>query len=73
MNDADLYLLWEKLEPYINPKDKKEAVEAFLMEIYENGGNVYALLENSDETGDDVFSKVCRRFIKENGIDEEEW
>ena len=27
----------------------------------------------ADETGDSDFVKVAKRFIKENGIDEEDW
>ena len=73
MNDSDLYYLWEKMENYINPKEKKQAIEEFLMVCYENDANIYEILETSDESGDDDFSKVARRFIKENGIDEEEW
>ena len=73
MNDNDLYYLWDKMENYINPKEKKQAIEEFLMFVYDCGGNVYSLLEESDERGDEVFSKIARRFVKENGIDEEEW
>ena len=73
MDDYDLYFLWEKVSDYINPKEKKQAIEEFLMCIYDNGGNVYKLLEASNDTGDEDFSKVARRFIKENGIDEEDW
>lgn len=73
MENNELYYLWEKMEDYINPKEKKQAIEEFLMVVYENNGNIYALLEEADEAGDEDFSKVCRRFIKENGIDEEDW
>lgn len=73
MDDEVLYYLWEKMEDYINPKEKKQAIEEFLMCVYDNGGNIFSLLHASDDSGDDVFSKVCRRFIKENGIDEEDW
>lgn len=73
MDSENLYYVWEKMENYINPKDKKQAIEEFLMVCYENDANIYELLETSDESGDDDFSKVARRFIKENGIDEEEW
>ena len=73
MDSENLYYVWEKMENYINPKDKKQAIEEFLMVCYENDANIYEILETSDESGDDDFSKVTRRFIKENGIDEEEW
>lgn len=73
MDSENLYYVWEKMENYINPKDKKQAIEEFLMVCYENDANIYELLETSDESGDDDFSKVARRFIKENSIDEEEW
>lgn len=73
MDSENLYYVWEKMENYINPKDKKQAIEEFLMVCYENDANIYEILETSDESGDDDFSKVARRFIKENGIDEEEW
>lgn len=73
MDSENLYYVWEKMENYINPKDKKQAIEEFLMVCYENDANIYELLETSDESGDDDFSKVTRRFIKENSIDEEEW
>lgn len=73
MDSENLYYVWEKMENYINPKDKKQAIEEFLMVCYENDANIYEILETSDESGDDDFSKVARRFIKENSIDEEEW
>ena len=73
MDSENLYYVWEKMENYINPKDKKQAIEEFLMVCYENDANIYEILETSDESGDDDFSKVTRRFIKENSIDEEEW
>jgi len=73
MDSENLYYVWEKMENYINPKDKRQAIEEFLMVCYENDANIYEILETSDESGDDDFSKVARRFIKENGIDEEEW
>lgn len=73
MDSENLYYVWEKMENYINPKDKKQAIEEFLMVCYENDANIYEILETSDESGDDDFSKIARRFIKENGIDEEEW
>jgi len=73
MNDEELYLICEKLECYINPKEKKQAIEEFLMVVYDNGGNVYTLMKVADETGDSDFVKVAKRFIKENGIDEEDW
>ena len=43
------------------------------MVVYDNGGNVYTLMKVADETGDSDFVKVAKRFIKENGIDEEDW
>ena len=73
MDSENLYYIWEKMENYINPKDKKQAIEEFLMVCYENDANIYEILETSDESGDDDFSKIARRFIKENSIDEEEW
>lgn len=73
MDDENLYYLWEKMENYINPKEKKQAIEEFLMCVYDNGGDIYKLLETSDDTGDEVFSKVAKRFIKENSIEKESW
>ena len=73
MNDSDLYYLWEKMENYINPKEKKQAIEEFLMVCYENDANIYEILETSDESGDEVFAKIAKRFIKENGIEKESW
>ena len=50
MDSENLYYVWEKMENYINPKDKKQAIEEFLMVCYENDANIYELLETSDES-----------------------
>ena len=73
MNDSDLYYLWEKMENYINPKEKKQTIEEFLMFVYDNGGDIYALMEEAEESGDEVFAKIAKRFIKENSIEKESW
>ena len=73
MEPQDLFELWLKMEEYILPKDKKEAIDVFLQFCYEQDVNIYQLMESAEDYGDTVFVKLAKRCIKENGIDEVEW
>ena len=73
MESEDLFELWLKMEEYINPKDKKEAIDVFLQYCYEHDANIYEIMESAENYGDMTFVKLAKRFIKENGNDEVEW
>lgn len=72
MSAEEIYNLWEKLIEFIPSKDRDEAIDVFLTEIYEaDACEISELLEIANEFDDDFFIKECKRFIKENGLDEE--
>ena len=73
MESQDLFELWVKMEEFILPKDKKEAIESFIQFCYEQDVNIYQLMEAAEDYGDTIFVKLAKRCIKENGIDEVEW
>ena len=69
----DMYELWGKLEDFITPKDKKDAMLNFIEFCYDHDGNLFSLMEMAEECGDSQFVKATKKFIKENGIEEDEW
>ena len=73
MESEDFFELWLKMEEYVLPKDKKEAIDAFLQFCCEHDVNMFKLLEEAENYGDTTFIKLCKRCIKENGLEEDEW
>lgn len=69
----DLYELWGKLEDYITPKDKKDAMMIFIEFCYDHDINLNSLMEVAEECGDTQFVKVTKKYIKENEIEEDNW
>jgi hypothetical protein len=73
--DAELiWGLWLSLESYINKKDVETAIDAmldYLLEYdFDDFGSLIDYAESAEET---EFAKIVQKFIKRNGLDEEEY
>jgi len=74
MDSEEIWRIWEILSVYINNRDKEDAIEEFLQYIYETDAcEISDLRACADDYNDELFSKAARRFIRDNGLDEEEY
>ena len=72
MDAEEIYNLWEKLSEFISSKDKEEALDVFLTQIYETDAcEINELIDVANEFDDDFFIKTGKQFIREYGLDEE--
>lgn len=74
MDDIEnFWKVWEVISSYIPKKDVSDALEELIDVIYdEDICDLDELLNIAEENEDDVFVRVIKRFIQENGLEEEE-
>lgn len=74
MDIEEVWNLWLTLAEYINKKDVNSAFEQFLNYLYEINNydltELEEIIESEDEQG---YLKIIKRFIKEYGLDEEDY
>jgi hypothetical protein len=74
MDAEEIWGLWLSLESYINKKDTETAIGClldYLLEYDFEEFSVLAELAEQDEEFD--FAKIVKKFIKYNGLDEEDY
>jgi hypothetical protein len=74
METEDIWHIWEIFSNYIPNKEKEDAIDEFLLHLYETDAcEISDLRACADDYNDELFSKAARRFIRDNGLDEEEY
>lgn len=74
MDTEEVWGLWQVMSNFITKKEQEQAIEEFLQYLYEVDGcdfnDLRDMAEYEEET---LFLKIIKRFIKENGLNEEDY
>lgn len=74
METEDIWHIWEIFSNYIPNKEKEDAIDEFLLHLYETDAcEIADLRACAEDYNDELFAKVAKRFIKEYGLDEEDY
>ena len=74
METEDIWHIWEIFSNYIPNKEKEDAIDEFLLHLYETDAcEISDLRACAEDYNDEVFAKCAKRFIKEYGLDEEDY